>query len=430
MKKSIKLDYKWVIVTLCFLMIFTTLGFCSSNASIYTFAITETLGISRSAYSLVNSFRFITNAIINLFFGTLLSKFGPKKMVCGGFLSLIIATSIFSVASNVYVFYIGGCFLGIGMSWVGTTMVSSIINRWCTENKGTIMGVVLSANGLGGALAAQIVTPLIYDETNPFGYRNAYRLVVLILLIVAVFVVSFMKDKPRNYNYATATVHKKKSRGKDWIGIDFKTLKKSPLFYMVLACIFFTGFILHGINGVAAVHMKDVGLSAGYIATVLSVHSLVLTLFKFLTGFIYDKFGLRVTMWVCSLAAIVSMTSLALLTNSFAGKIFAMIYGVLSSLALPLETIMLPIYTGDLFGQMSYDKILGIIVSLNVMGYAVGGPVTNIVFDITGTYMPALIGSAILMVCVLVTMNFVINSANRIKKSVIEEYEKKKGVNV
>lgn len=35
------------------------------------------------------------------------------------------------------------------------------------------LGFVLAANGLGGALAAQVVTPIIYQEGNPFGYRNA-----------------------------------------------------------------------------------------------------------------------------------------------------------------------------------------------------------------------------------------------------------------
>lgn len=100
------------------------------------------------------------------------------------------------------------------MSWVSTTMVSSIINRWFTENKGTVMGIVL-----------------------------------------------------------------------------------------------------YGINGVAAVHMKDVGLDTGYITTVLSAHSLALTVFKFFTGFFYDKFGLRATMSLCSVASIVSMVAVLVAMN-------------------------------------------------------------------------------------------------------------------
>jgi MFS family permease len=63
--------------------------------------------------------------------------------------------------------------------------------------------------------------------------------------------------------------------------------------------------VLQGINGIASAHMKDVGLDAGYIATVLSAHSLALAGFKFLTGILYDKFGGRKTMLLCSVTATV-----------------------------------------------------------------------------------------------------------------------------
>ncbi|MFA7636462.1 MAG: MFS transporter, partial [Monoglobales bacterium] len=109
-----RLDYKWVMVGLCFLMVFTVLGFCSSSGSIYISPITEALGISRSAYSINSSFRFIATAIINIFFGTLIAKFGAKKLIGAGFVCLIISSMIYSFASNVFVFYVGGVFLGLG----------------------------------------------------------------------------------------------------------------------------------------------------------------------------------------------------------------------------------------------------------------------------------------------------------------------------
>jgi len=74
-----KLEYKWVIVALCFLMVFTSLGFCSSNKSLYLSAITGALGIKRSVFSFGDSCRYITTAVVNLFFGTLVSKYGTRK---------------------------------------------------------------------------------------------------------------------------------------------------------------------------------------------------------------------------------------------------------------------------------------------------------------------------------------------------------------
>ena len=162
-----------------------------------------------------------------------------------------------------------------------------------------------------------------------------------------------------------------------------------------------------------------------YVATVLSVHSLVLTVSKFLTGFMYDKMGIKFTMIVCSVSSIISTTAAALVTNSFEGKAFAMIYGAMSSLALPLETIMLPIYVGDLFGQRSFDKVLGLIASFNVAGYALASPCVNLVYDICGSYVPALIGCSLIMVFVLVTMNIVIVKAYKVREKITTEYENK-----
>ena len=292
-------------------------------------------------------------------------------------------------------------------------MISSIIKRWVKENTGTVLGFVLAANGLGGALAAQIVTPIIFEEGNPFGYRNAYQLVAVILAVTGVIAVLFIREKPKD-DVSEHVPHKKKPRGGGWVGIDYATAKKKPFFYAALVGIFLTG-----VNGAAATHMKDVGLDSAYVATVLSVHSLALMAFKFLTGVSYDRFGLRFTLLVCDITAVAIMAILALLDNSPTGMVLAMIWGIFSSLALPLETIMLSLITTDLFGNKSFDKILGIVSALNVAGYAVGAPLTNACYDIFGTYVPFIWVCTGLMVIVTVMYQFIITASNRNRKEVL-----------
>ncbi len=408
-----RLDYKWVIVAISFLMVFVTLGFCSSSRSIYTFAITETLKLPRGAFSLNETFRYAATAVVNVFFGMLIAKFGAKKLICTGFVSLVISSLIYSVATTLAVFYIAGVFLGIGLSFTTTTMVGSVINKWCKKNKGTIMGAVLAANGIGAALATQVVTPIIYDESTPYGYKNAYRLVALILLIVGTIVFIFFKDEPKIKEQEEASAIKKKEG--EWDGIKFSDAVRMPYFYMICVSVFFAGFILQGISGVAALHMQDIGLSHSFVATVLSIQSVALTVAKFLTGVIYDRSNLRVTTLVASVSAIIALVSLLLIQNNAAGYLLAVLYGVFAAFALPLETIMLPIYAGDLFGQRSYDKMLGIFVSVNMVGYAFGSPTINFVYDITGNYMSALAVCLFVMAAVIVLMQLSITASNRQK---------------
>lgn len=63
-------------------------------------------------------------------------------------------------------------------------------------------------------------------------------------------------------------------------------------------------------------------------------------------------------------------------------------YAVVSAVALPLETIMIPLITAELFGRKSYAQMLGIVSALNTAGFSVGPPVINFIFDSLGTYVP------------------------------------------
>lgn len=410
--------YRWVIVAAMFIMVFVCLGFCSSNKGLYLSAITEALDIKRSLFSVNDSCRYIMTAFVNLFFGALIAKFGVRKLVAAGFLSLTVSALLYATASNIFVFYLGGCFLGMGLSWTTTTMVGYVVNCWCKEYKGTIMGAVLAANGLGGALAAQIVTPLIYEEGNPFGYRNAYFLVAVILLVVGTIVVALVRDVPKGMD---GEIPKKKAKGTAWAGIPYETAIKKPYFYAAAVCIFLTGAALQGVNGISAAHMTDRGLDAGYMATVMSAHSLALAGAKFLTGFIHDRIGLRKTILYCQAAAIVAFVTLALANPTPEGMAMAMVYGVVSSLALPLETIMLPLIASDLFGQMSFAKMMGIFVSVNTAGYAVGAPIANLIFDTVGSYTPVLIGLAVIMLSVTVVFQRLLTVAEKERSAVCAE---------
>jgi MFS family permease len=421
LEKSKRLDYKWVVVGVCFLTVMITLGFCSSTKSLYLDVVTKKLGIDRSLFSLNDTCRFVANAIVNLFFGALVLKFGTKKLMLAGICCLTGSMLCYALANSLLVFYLGGILLGIGFSWTGTTMIGCVINKWCKENRGTIMGAVLAANGIGGAIAIQILSPII--EAGGESYRNAYMISGFAVLAVGLLILIFMREAPKGCADEKTVHKKKKGRGEPWPGISYARAKATPYFYVALVCIFFTGFCLQGITGIAKAHMRDVGLTAEYVAYAMSFHSLALAGFKFLTGLIYDKFGLRFTTSMCSITASVVMLLLALITNSPIGMAIAMIYSIFSSLALPLETIMLPIYAADLFGEHSYEKVLGIFVSVNVMGYALGTPSVNLCFDLVGTYKPILFVCSAIMLAVTVVMQFVVSKAHKMRVEVAAQKE-------
>ena len=414
-------NYTKRIVVLCFLMVMVSLGLCSSGRTMYLTAICDALNLQRGAFSIGNTFRYVTTAVLNLFFGQMVLKFGTKKLVFFGFLSLLIFAGINIFATQLIEFYISNIFLGIGLCWCSTTMASAIVNRTCTENKGKIMGAVLSANGIGGAIAAQVLSPIIFAEGKPFGYRTSYMVVFAVLAITMALVMIFYKEAPKKEG--EEFVKKKKKRGAGWVGMEYSDVIKKPYFYVTVLCVFLTGIAITGIGGIALPHMYDVGLSKAYVATLSSIASIMLTFTKFSTGVTYDKFGTRTAMNVCYTSLIISLLGLIIVSNTPFGRGVAFVRSFIASFATPLETVMIPFFASEIFGDKSFEKTLGVLMAAKYTGDAVGNPFGNILYDFFGNYNLAFVIFSIIAVLVVISMQFVLTAAHKDRKIILAKEE-------
>ena len=419
LKKS-RLDYKWVILITCFFMEFLCLGFCSSNVGLYTKAVTEALHIKRSVYSLAQSIRFVTQVFTALYFGMLVQRFGTKKMVMVGLASLTGSVLIRAFATHVIHLYIGSVLWGVGIVFVGSNMAGTIVRRWFHQDVGRYTGIVMSANGIGGAIAAQIISPII-NNGETFGYRKAYLLSAVVAFAISAVVLIFLRENPEDGPAIQKTVGKKSPKGNLWKGPSYEVIRKKPYFYATAAMVFLTGVSLQSIGSISIVYMTDIGLSAGFVASIATVSSLCLTFTKIFVGTVYDKRGLHFTLLMCQMAAILAFFMKALLTNSVAGMVLAMAATVISTIASPMETVLMPLLTGDLFGTTAYHKVLGVMMAMNSLGLCLGAPLGDLYFDIFGTYRPCFWFFGVSMIAVVIGYRFVIRAAYRDKEAFLTE---------
>lgn len=417
LKKS-RLDYKWVVLVVCFLMEFLCLGFCSSNVGLFTVPITDVLHIDRLTYSYWSSIRYVVQVFVALFFGTIVNRFGIKKTVLVGLCALIGATALRAVGTNVLHFYIAGALHGVGIVFVGSTMAGAIVRRWFKQDIGKYTGIVMSANGIGGATAAQVISPII-NSGETFGYRKAYLLSAVITLAISVIILIFLRDNPSDGPVVAGKQKKMPKKGALWVGIEYEVVKKKAYFYIAAALIFLTGISLQSIGSITIVYMTDLGISPAFIATLSTVASLTLTFSKLLIGATYDKWGLRVALLMCQIAALATFILNGMLTNSPIGLVFATAATVLSSIALPLETVMIPLMTNDLFGSASYSKVLGIFMAMNSLGLCLGSPLGELFRKISGDYRSCFWFFSIVLVIVIVSFQFILRSANKQRNAIL-----------
>ena len=416
--KRSRFDYKWVILVICFLMEFLCLGFCSSNAGLYTKAVTEALEIKRSIYSLSTSIRYAVQVFAAMYFGYFVHRFGIKKMAVFGLATMTLSVLVRGVATEFYHLYIGGALWGLGTVFAGGTMASSIVRRWFHKDVGRYTGIVMSSNGIGGAIAAQIVTPII-NNGEVFGYRKAYYLCAAISLVITVLVVLFLREHPADGPAIQTTGGKKTPKGSTWVGIPYEVAKRKFYFYAAAGIVLLSGISIQSLSSISLVYYADIGLSSGFIAALATIGSLFLTVAKVLVGVTYDKKGLRFALLLCQFSAAAGFVLKALASNTTQGMVFVLIATVLCTFASTVETVMIPLLCNDLFGAVSYEKFLGIFMAMKALGLCLGAPLGDLYFDMFGTYRPCFWFFAIIMAAVGIGYIPVIRAVYKEKAAII-----------
>lgn len=409
--------YQYVIYVLCFVIGFLTLGFCSNNSGLYLTAVTNALDMSRSTYSLRNVFRQLTATVLSLFFGPFVSRFGEKKLTCFGIVSLIFAVLTAAWAEDAVLIFVSGILLGVGFSFCATTMITYIIGRWCTKNRGLITGLVLSATGLGGAVAAQIVTPMIYDVNDIFGYRKAYYMIAVMLVALLVLVVIFLREPPRSESEKFER-RKKRAGAASWSGVTFEQVSRKPFFYCTLLVIFCSTLTVAMTSLNISPIMTDKGIDANFIASVMTVESLALLLSKATSGGLTDRFGLRKMMAIVQGFVLLSAAMMLAVSDTGIGRGMAMFAGVCAGLGLTVETVMVSCLVLEMFGDRDYAKIMGICMAACTAGIAAGNYVGSLVFDLCGSYDPCLWVLTGLMLVVTVLLQFCVSSAKKLRREI------------
>lgn len=413
-EKKSKLHYGWIIFGTCFLMVFCTLGFCSSTKSLFLAPATKDTGLPRSLFSLGDCCRYVTVAILDMSFGKLVEKFGPRKLVIAGFIFLGASMTTYSLSSTVSGFCLGGVLLGCGLAFTTTTIVGFFVEKWFTKSKGTIMGIILAANGLGSAAAAQVLGPVI--ESGVHGWRAGYRTSGIIVVCVGVLVCLLLRNKPEDMNLEPLGQNGKikESQHNDWLGREFPQIVKKPQFWITLFCCLMYGLIIQSYSGCSSAHFRDVGFDGRLIANILSIHSIFLFIAKTGTGFLFDRFGLRTVLIFSSLCVIGAVFILSAAEPDAAALPY--VYAVVSAFGLPIETIMMPLLARDMFGVRSYAKIMGIIVGIVQLGMCFGSIFTNAWFDRFGSYRVIFNIFAAAMIVITIVMNILITDAHADRK--------------
>lgn len=374
--KSLK---KWSIVAGAFLLQMVFMGVVNNCYSLFIIPVTESMGFSRSAYSLCQSLNYLFCMGSAALGWKLHDKIGFMPTLRLGCLLVVIPYFLFSTAKSLPVFYLLSALIGMGMGLTTTAAMPIVLRQWFPDHYGTALGIALMGSGVGGMLFNPVANTLL----ERFGWQSTYGILGLILGLVSLPIVWFVLKENPQYSNAARNQKDTKSRAYRVTGRRGAFLAVLLLFSITCTVLIYT----------LTPYLQDIGYSSGFSAGVASASMAILAAGKLLQGMLLDKWGMR----RCILIAFVT-NCLGLVALSI-GRFWTLPLVLLCIFAsCPFGTVAVPAMAAFASNEeQERAAAIGVFTAVTNLGSALSPYLAGICHDTFQSYVPLFVICAVLV---------------------------------
>ena len=412
-KRKNRSIYHWVILVCCVLTLMFAYSTRIGLAQLFATEILKETGFATSAYFLAGTI----SSVICIFTGPIAGKLLRGKYMRPTFFICVVGTLVsyacYGFCHSLWQFYLVGALVGIFAMGCGTIPVSVLITNWFEKNRGLMISIAMMGISIGGTVLSPLLSWLIVE----FGWRYAYFILCALSLIVLVPIALFVVRRapqdvglePYGHGEETAVSTKKKNVPASNWNATLKEARKTPILWMFAVgafLIYFTACFM----GHMSYYLQGVGFDAAAVASYISLYSVVAIIGKLVLGRIFDRFGPKIgILFGCGTFFLFLVAFIFVQGSPMMLYFAAVMYGFGTCTA----TVAIPIMTTSVFGAKNYSELYGFVSAFTMTGSAIGSSAIGLVYDLTGSYRPALTVLAILTTLTIVIMFVCINMGQK-----------------
>jgi len=389
-----RIFYGWFILAGALLI--AAIGYSMRHSfSVFYAEILNEFGWSRAETAAAFSVSLLVYGISAPIVGTLVDRFGPRRVLLSGASLLAAGLLAMSQMNNIWLFYfLFGIVMAVGTSSLGFPAHYAYLPNWFIKRRGFAFGIVTAAVG-----AAYMLVSFYQYLILSFGCRAAYMALDVIVLAVAVPQPIFLIRKtPQELGLSPdGTADNLAKEGSDlpiadreWVAIEWtltKALRTYQLWFMFLMFVCFS-LGLNLVLGHQPIHCQDRGFSAMFAASIFSLVGITNVIGN-LCGFISDRIGREAAATLGTVGAIIGVYALMIVTTSqpWLLYLYVIFFGIFIGILGPTQfSSAADLFAGEHFGAINGFCLLGFGV-----GGAIGPWLGGYIFDVMNSYTLAFI---------------------------------------
>ncbi len=395
--KTSKFYYGWYIVGVGILVnIAGTFAF-SSTLSIFLKPITEELGVSRGAFSLIRTFEIGVAAMIVPLLGPWIDRHGGRGVLVLGVLMEGAGLMLSSLVQSFWQFVLVRCSLVIaGEALLGSLVINVTIAQWFVRKRGRAMGIANLGTGI-----AKLSIPLVAASLFVLiGWRNTWAVFGIIApLLVVVPALIFVRRRPEDIGLRpdgeppSQTIDELSAADKASIALATAKLGsratwtraqvlRLPTFWLLVVTFGIASVGIAGLNLHIYSYVTDIGYSPLIAASFMSTIALTQLGSTLVWGVLADKFDIRRVSCVQFLiqgVGLITAISSSQIHVTYLGFFF---YGT----GLAGSFVLREVIWANFFGRASLGTVRGLSLFFSHLFAASGAPFFGFLHDRTGNY--------------------------------------------
>ena len=376
--------YGWWVVIACFIINLYVGGVIFFGFTAFFEPIRQEFGWSYTQISFATSLRGLEMGILAPVVGFLVDRFGSRKLLFLGTITLGFGLILLSATHSLAMFYASFLLITLGGGGCTSVVTMTAVAHWFQKNVGVALGVMASGFGAGG-----LVVPLIVSLIYRYDWRITLILLGLGMWALGIPLSLLVQDKPEDYG------HSKNGRGATEKTCSDETsaeeeevafregIKEKTFIYLnvteAIRMIAVTGVVTHVMP-----YLNSQGISRATAAVVASALPLVSIAGRFGFGWLGDRFDKR-----HALGGTFLLMSGGVLLFSYACNVMVLCLFVLFfSLGFGGSMVLRGAILREYFGKSSFGKMLGIVMGSASVGGILGPTLAGYAFDSLGSYIP------------------------------------------
>lgn len=362
----------WRIVAVCFLLATFGWGLGFYGQSVYVAELQRARGWPASLISSGTTFFYLFGALLVVFVGEAVRKYGPRLCLIAGTLAMAAAAVAVGAVREPWQLYLADAVLAFG--WAGTSlaMITNTISLWFDHKRGMAISLALNGASFGGIVGV----PLLVMMISHIGFGKAMFATsgaMLVLLPVILLVVGQPPDL-HGWHGEAKSKSQSSTEIRAWALRDVGFLTVTIAFALVLFAQ--VGFIVHLISFLDPVIGRERAAVAVAVLTAMAVIGRVLF------SMVIDRLNQRLASALSFLSQAAALCVVINLHNGYVLIAACAVFGFSVGNLITLPSLIVQ----QEFDSASFGVLISLNTAINQVTYAFGPGIVGALRDWSGGY--------------------------------------------